>query len=65
MRITNILFLIIFIIVFSFITNYAHALTAYEIIEKSETALRGNTQVSVSEITVKTRRWTRTMKLKS
>jgi outer membrane lipoprotein-sorting protein len=65
MRINNILFLIISIIVLSFITNYAHALTAYEIIEKSEMALRGNTQVSVSEITVKTRRWTRTMKLKS
>jgi outer membrane lipoprotein-sorting protein len=41
------------------------ALTAYEIIEKSENAIRGDTSQGTYEITVKTRRWTRTMKLNS
>ena len=43
----------------------ARAITAREIIEKSEEAIRGNTQVGIFEITVKTRRWTRTMRMKS
>ncbi|MBN2402677.1 MAG: outer membrane lipoprotein-sorting protein [Spirochaetes bacterium] len=40
-------------------------ISAYEIIEKSDKAMRGDTQQAIMEITVKTRRWTRTMKLKS
>lgn len=43
----------------------ARAITAREIIEKSDEAVRGNTQIGIFEITVKTRRWTRTMKMKS
>jgi len=43
----------------------SHALTAAEIIEKSETAVQGDSQVSIAEITIKTRRWTRTMEMKS
>ena len=41
------------------------AMTAKEIIEKAEQALRGDSQISIIEITIKTRRWTRTMKMKS
>ncbi len=41
------------------------AITAREIIEKSDEAIRGNSQIAIFEITVKTRRWTRTMKMKS
>jgi outer membrane lipoprotein-sorting protein len=41
------------------------AITAREIIEKSDEAIRGNSQIGIFEITVKTRRWTRTMKMKS
>lgn len=41
------------------------ALTAIEIIEKSEKSLQGDTQIYIAEITVKTRRWTRTMEIKS
>jgi outer membrane lipoprotein-sorting protein len=41
------------------------AITAKEIIEQSDKAIRGNTQVGIFEITIKTRRWTRTMKMKS
>jgi outer membrane lipoprotein-sorting protein len=43
----------------------AGALTAYEIIEKSENAVRGDTSQGTYEVTVKTRRWTRTMKMTS
>jgi outer membrane lipoprotein-sorting protein len=41
------------------------ALTAREIIDRAEQALRGDSQISLIEITIKTRRWTRTMKMKS
>ncbi len=41
------------------------ALTPTEIIEKSEQAVQGDTQIAINEITIKTRRWTRTMKMKS
>lgn len=43
----------------------AYALSATEIITESEKAVRGNSQTSTIEITIKTRRWTRTLKLKS
>lgn len=41
------------------------AITGKEIVEKSDRLVQGDTQISVSEITIKTRRWTRTMKMKS
>lgn len=41
------------------------ALTGKEIIEKSEKLVQGDTQLAVYEIVIKTRRWTRTMKMKS
>lgn len=43
----------------------AFALTAMEIIDKSDRAVRGDTQIALMEMTIKTRRWTRTMKMKS
>lgn len=42
-----------------------YSLTALEIIEKSEKAVRGDSQIGTFDITVKTRRWTRTMRLRS
>ncbi len=47
------------------VKNDVCALTAYEIIEKMEKSLRGDTLEQTMEMTVKTRRWTRTMKVKS
>ncbi len=47
------------------LSSRADAVTAREIIEASEGAVRGDTQVSVYAITVKARKWTRTMELKS
>lgn len=46
-----------------FICPAALALTAGEIIEKSDKALRGDTQISIIEMTIKTRRWTRAMQI--
>lgn len=46
-----------------FACSNAFAVTATEIIEKSDLAIRGTSQIAVSEITIKTRRWTRTMKV--
>lgn len=43
----------------------AHALTGAQIIEKSDQAVQGKTQIAEIEITVKTRRWTRTLSMKS
>jgi outer membrane lipoprotein-sorting protein len=43
----------------------AFALTAKEIIEKADAATRGNSQMATVDITVKTRRWTRTMSMRS
>ena len=42
-----------------------YSLTAMQIIKKSENAIRGNTQASIMVITIKTRRWTRSLKMKS
>ncbi|MCK4852588.1 MAG: outer membrane lipoprotein-sorting protein, partial [Candidatus Omnitrophica bacterium] len=56
---------VITIACFLFISNHLFALTATEIIKKSERAIRGNTQIGIYEIVIKTRRWTRTMKMKS
>ncbi len=44
---------------------YSLGISASEIIKKSEMALRGNTQVALYEITIKTRRWTRTLRMRS
>ncbi len=53
-------------LLFAFVaSSEVAALTAKEIIEKSDEAVRGDTQVGIFEITIKTRRWTRTMKMKS
>ncbi len=41
------------------------ALTAMEIIDRADQAVRGDSQVALMEMTIKTRRWTRTMKMKS
>jgi outer membrane lipoprotein-sorting protein len=46
-------------------TGKSFGLTAREIIGKSEAATRGDTQVAIYEITIKTRRWTRTLKMRS
>lgn len=41
------------------------AVSAKEIINRSENAVRGNTQVVIMKITIKNRRWTRSMTMKS
>ncbi len=43
----------------------ATAISARAIIDASEKKMRGNTQVAIIEITIKTRRWTRVMRMKS
>lgn len=42
-----------------------YAIDATEIIKKSEEAVRGNSQIALVEIVIKTRRWTRSLELKS
>jgi hypothetical protein len=42
-----------------------HAAEATEIIKKSEEAVRGDSQIASVEIIIKTRRWTRSLELKS
>ncbi len=41
------------------------AMSATEIITESEKAVRGNSQIATIEMTIKTRRWTRTLTMKS
>ena len=41
------------------------ALTAMEIIDRAEKSIRGDSQIAMIEITIKTRRWTRTMEMKN
>lgn len=41
------------------------AITAKEIINKAEKSIRGDTQIARIDITIKTRRWTRTLQMKS
>jgi outer membrane lipoprotein-sorting protein len=41
----------------------AFSLTAREIIDRSDRAMRGDTQMASYTITIKTRKWTRTMKM--
>ncbi|PKL19306.1 MAG: outer membrane lipoprotein-sorting protein [Spirochaetae bacterium HGW-Spirochaetae-5] len=43
----------------------AYAVDAAEIIKKSEEAVRGDTQTAFLQIIIKTRRWTRTLEMKS
>ena len=50
---------------FVFLSSPLRAFDAAEIIKKSEEAVRGNTQVAFVEIVIKTRRWTRSMEMKS
>ena len=42
-----------------------YALDATEIIKRSEEAVRGNSQVALVEIVIKTRKWTRSLEMKS
>ncbi|MBN2039663.1 MAG: outer membrane lipoprotein-sorting protein [Spirochaetes bacterium] len=66
MKIKIFLFLIFPLIISSItFTKSSHALTGKEIIEKSEKATRGDTSRALYEITIKTRRWTRTLKLEA
>ena len=43
------------------INRDSYAISAREIIDKAEELIRGDTQISIVEITIKTRRWTRTL----
>lgn len=54
---------VVLLLAFCLLPSTSIALTALEIIERSEMAVRGNTQIAVAEMTVKTRRWTRTMEM--
>lgn len=47
------------------IASSVYAQNATDIIRKSEKAVRGNSMMGVYEITIKTRKWTRTMTMKS
>ncbi|OHD63493.1 MAG: hypothetical protein A2176_11325 [Spirochaetes bacterium RBG_13_51_14] len=53
------------IILAAFSYGAAVELTGLEIIDRSDRAVRGDTQISLVEITIKNRRWTRTLKMKS
>ncbi len=61
----TVLILIAVSIAIPLLHGISYALTAKEIINKAEMAIRGDSQVSLIEITIKNRRWTRTMKMKS
>ena len=50
---------------FAALASAGAAMTAREIIEKAEAAVRGDSQIARFDITIKTRRWTRTLKMKS
>ncbi|MCP4129712.1 MAG: outer membrane lipoprotein-sorting protein [bacterium] len=66
MRPKRFLSVIAFGLVFLFVSQGASfALTGKEIVKKSEDAMRGNTQIALYSITIKTRRWKRTMKMKT
>ncbi len=47
------------------LTTAVYANRASQIIKKSEAAIRGNTQVAIIKVTIQTRRWRRSMTLKS
>ncbi|MEW6526956.1 MAG: outer membrane lipoprotein-sorting protein [Spirochaetota bacterium] len=55
----------IYIVTILLVSSVVAAQSAKEIIEKSEKAIRGNTSTSTVAITIKTRRWERTLKLVS
>lgn len=55
--------LAIFIGLFFFSDSYSQS--AMDIIKKSEEAIRGNSQIALITITIKTKRWERSMKVKS
>lgn len=55
----------IYIVTILLVCSNVAAQSAKEIIEKSEKAIRGNTSKSTVAITIKTRRWERTLKLVS
>ena len=45
--------------------SFSYALTAREIIDRAEKAIRGDSQIALIEITIKRKRWTRVIKMKS
>jgi len=47
------------------LAGVSYALTGMDIINNSDKAVRGDSQIALVEITIKTRRWTRTMKMKT
>jgi len=51
------------VIMFVLPTRVSPDLNATGIIERSESAIQGDTQIASAEITVKTRRWTRSMEM--
>ena len=56
---------IIITVMIFFTYGISFALTGKEIIKKSEETVRGDTLIGSYSMTIKTRRWTRTMKMKS
>ena len=52
-------------IIIAALASPSYALTGLDIINKSDKAVRGDSQIALVEITIKTRRWTRTMKMKT
>ncbi len=57
-------YVVVFLVLLSFL-SLGYSQSAKDIIEKSEKAIRGNTSQSTVTITIKTRRWERTLKLVS
>jgi len=56
---------VLFFLIFILLGESLFAISAKEIIRKSEDAVRGRTQIIVFEIKIKTRRWERTLKMTS
>ncbi len=65
MKHKGIIFLTSVMLVLISLSTYAFAITAKEIIEKAEKSIRGNTLRAIYEITIKSRRFTRTMIMES
>ncbi len=61
----GIITLVAAVIIAAVAQDVSAALTAREIVERSDKAVRGDSQVALVEITIKRRRWTRTMEMKS
>jgi outer membrane lipoprotein-sorting protein len=53
----------VLIFLFPLSLTFLYAITGKEIVERSDRAVRGDTQIAQYAITIKTRRWTRTMEM--